>query len=92
MENNGIAKLKMIPKDQMEHGWYNGVCRNNHMAYWDSKEGIFYYLRYAFRFYMDKIEHFEDVKDKGVDGFIPIQKIERIDHSELKRIKEEVGY
>lgn len=92
MENNEAEKLKMIPKDQMEHGWYNGICRNNHMAYWDDKEKIFYYLRYSFGFYMDKIEHFEDVKDKRLDGFIPIQKVDRIDWKETKRIQEEVGY
>jgi hypothetical protein len=85
-------KLKMIPKSEMKHGWYNGICRNNHMAYWDEKDQIFYYLRYSFGFYMDKIEHFEDVKEKGFDGFIPIEKVERFHHEDLRELKNSIGY
>lgn len=89
----GIEKqLQMIPKSEMKQGWYNGYCRNNHMAYWDEKEKIFYYLRYSFGFYMDKIEHFEDVKEERQDGFIPIERVERINWVDVNRIKEEVGY
>ena len=82
----------MIPKAEMKQGWYNGICRNNHMAYWDEKDEMFYYIRYSFGFYMDKIEHFEDVKEKRLDGFIPIERVERIDFDRIKQIKEEVGY
>ena len=85
-------KLKIIPKSEMRHGWYNGICRNNHMAYWDEKDQVFYYIRYSFGFYMDKIEHFEDVKEKRLDGFIPIEKIERFDHADLQELKNLIGY
>lgn len=85
-------QLKMIPKSEMKEGWYNGYCRNSHMAYWNSKEQIFYHISYSFNFYMDKIEHFEDVKDKRQDGFIPIKRVERINWVNVNRIKEEVGY
>jgi len=88
----GECKLKMIPKTEMKQGWYNGICRNNHMAYWDEKDGMFYYIRYSFGFYMDKIEHFEDVKEKRLDGFVPIEKIERFDFKELQELKTEIGY
>lgn len=83
---------KMIPKSEMKEGWYNGHCRNAYMAYWNSKEQIFYYLSYSFNFYMDKIEHFQDVKDKRQDGFIPIERVERVNWVDINRIKEEVGY
>ena len=85
-------QLKMIPKSEMKEGWYNGHCRNSHMAYWNSKEQIFYHISYSFNFYMDKIEHFEDVKEKRQDGFIPIERVERINWVDVNRIKEEVGY
>lgn len=85
-------QLKMIPKSEMKEGWYNGHCRNSHMAYWNVKEQIFYHTSYSFNFYMDKIEHFEDVKDKRQDGFIPIERVERINWVDVNRIKEEVGY
>lgn len=85
-------KLKMIPKSEMKQGWYNGICRNNHMAYWDEKDSMFYYIRYSFGFYMDKIEHFDDVKDKRLDGFVPVEKIERLDFSELQELKNSIGY
>jgi hypothetical protein len=82
----------MIPKNEMKEGWYKGFCRNNYMAYWDEKDQIFYYLRYSFNFYMDKIEHFEDVKDKGFDGFVPVERIERLTPDEQWKIKDEIGY
>ena len=82
----------MIPKNEMKTGWYKGFCRNNYMAYWDEKEQIFYYLRYAFGFYMDKIEHFEDVKEVRLDGFVPVERIERVDFDEQRKIKDEIGY
>ncbi len=82
----------MIPKNEMKQGWYKGFCRNNYMAYWDEKGQIFYYLRYSFNFYMDKIEHFEDVKDKGFDGFVPVERIERLTPDEQWKIKDEIGY
>lgn len=85
-------QLEMIPKSQMKEGWYNGHCRNAHMAYWDASTQMFFYLRYSFSFYMDKIEHFEDVKEKRQDGFIPIERVERINWVDVNRIKEEVGY
>ena len=85
-------QLKMIPKSQMKEGWYNGHCRNAHMAYWDASAQMFFYLRYSFNFYMDKIEHFEDVKEERQDGFIPIERVERINWVDINRIKEQVGY
>jgi len=86
------SELEMIPKKYMETGWYNGICRNNHIAYWNSKEDIFYYLKEDFSIHMEKINHFEDVKDLGTDGFIPIEKIERFDFYELQKLKIELGY
>jgi len=87
IENGG---LKMIPKALMEEGWYNGICRNNTVACWDGEK--FQYLRYKFGYRLDTIPHFEDVKETGGDGFIPIERINRIDYKEINRIKEEVGY
>lgn len=85
-------QLQMIPKSQMKEGWYNGHCRNAHMAYWDASAQMFFYLRYSFNFYMDKIEHFDDVKELRQDGFIPIERVERINWVDVNRIKEQVGY
>lgn len=82
----------MIPKNKMEEGWYKGFCRNNYVAYWDSKKQLFYYLRYSFGHYMDTIEHFEDVAEKKLDGFVPLEKIERTDYQEINKIKVEIGY
>jgi hypothetical protein len=82
----------MIPKNEMKQGWYKGFCRNNYIAYWDEKDQIFYYLRYSFGFYMDKIEHFDDVKEKRLDGFVPVERIERVEPELQWKIKEEIGY
>lgn len=85
-------QLQMIPKSQMKEGWYNGHCRNAHMAYWDASTQMFFYLRYSFNFYMDKIEHFDDVREGKQDGFIPIERVERINWVDVNRIKQQVGY
>ena len=85
-------QLEMIPKSEMEEGWYNGHCRNAHMAYWDASAQMFFYLRYSFNFYMDKIEHFDDVREDRQDGFIPIERVERINWVDINRIKQQVGY
>lgn len=82
----------MIPKNEMKQGWYKGFCRNNYMAYWDEKEQLFYYLTFAFTYHKDTIEHFEDVKDKGLDGFVPVERIEPINLDEKWKIKDEIGY
>lgn len=86
------GQLEMIPKSEMKEGWYNGHCRNAHMAYWDASAQMFFYLRYSFNFYMDKIEHFEDVREDRQDGFIPIERVERINWVDVNRIKQQVGY
>jgi hypothetical protein len=41
---------------------------------------------------LDTIEHFEDVKESGFDGFVPVEKIERIPIDEQWKIKDEIGY
>lgn len=80
----------MIPKNEMEIGWYKGFCRNNYMAFWDGEK--FQYIRYKFGYRLDTIEHFEDVKDKGYDGFVPVERIERLEPDEQRKIKDEIGY
>jgi hypothetical protein len=60
------------------------------MAYWDGEK--FQYIRYSFQFYLDTIEHFEDVKESGFDGFVPVERIERIPIERQWEIKEQIGY
>ena len=80
----------MIPKDKMEIGWYKGFCRNNYMAFWDGEK--FQYLRYKFGYRLDTIEHFEDVKENRGDGFVPVERIERMTPEEQWNEKNEIGY
>lgn len=84
--------MNMIPKIEMKTGmYYSGICRNSYMALWNGKE--FEYFRYKFGHYQhDTIEHFEDVKESGGDGFIPLEEIADIDDETENRIKLEVGY
>lgn len=85
--------MDMIAKKDLEDcAYYKGYCRNARIALWDAKKDNFVYIRYSFGFYSDTIEHFEDVKDKGVDGFIPIEKIEKFNHEEIIELKKKVGY
>jgi hypothetical protein len=41
---------------------------------------------------LDTIEHFEDVKESGFDGFVPVEKIERIPIEKQWAIKDKIGY
>jgi hypothetical protein len=41
---------------------------------------------------LDTIEHFEDVKEQRLDGFVPVEKIERIPIEEQWEIKDKIGY
>lgn len=89
-ELNGV---KMIPKAEMKPGvYYKGYCRNANMAKWDERKNKFVYIRYKFDYYMDTIEHFEDVKETRADGFIPIEEVKEIDFGAVRKVKNEVGY
>ena len=80
----------MIPKNEMVEGRYKGFCRNNYMAYWDGEK--FQYIRYKFGYRLDTIEHFEDVKEQRLDGFVPVERIERLTPEEQWNEKNEIGY
>lgn len=83
----------MISKSELIDGkTYKGFCRNNFIAVWDEKKNIFYHTTVQFQPYLDWIEHFEDTKEKGFDGFVPLEIIERIDYKIIKEIKQEIGY
>jgi hypothetical protein len=83
----------MIPKNEMEDGvYYKGTCRNAKIAVWNDVDKLFYHLRWKFGYRMDTIEHFEDVKDKGMDGFIPLEKIEDLDWQVIRQAKIDNGY
>jgi hypothetical protein len=72
--------------------WYNGVCRNANFAMWDKDIGKFRHFRNKFGWFMEEIKHFEDVKDDGVDGFIPIEEVHPLNYKILRSLKEKVGY
>lgn len=65
----------MIKKHEMIEGaYYIGTCRNTNIAQWFNGEFIF--INFHFKEpYIEKIEHYDDVKLKSHDGFIPMVKI-----------------
>ena len=86
-----LNNVAMIPKKDMVAGtYYKGFCRNSYVALWDGTK--FIYLRNKFGYYMDTLKHFEDVKDEGVDGFVPIEVIEPIDSGTQRIIRVNIGY
>lgn len=88
-----MEDIKYLTKTEMKDGeWYQGICRNAQIAMWDTKLDKFRHLRNKFQWFMETIEHFDDVKEKRADGFIPVKEIEKIDYTELMRIRREVGY
>lgn len=88
-----MENIRYIPKTEMIDGeWYQGICRNAQIAMWDKDLGKFRHLRHKFGWFMEEIEHFDDVKEVRLDGFIPVKLVEKVDYGELIRIRREVGY
>ncbi len=83
----------MIKKEHLKDGmYYLGFCRNTYVAVWEAKDQTFYHLRYKFNWMKETIKHFEDTKESGFDGFVPIEEIQRVLPKEVDRIKQEIGY
>lgn len=90
--------FKYIPKSKLKlGGYYFGICRNGYFGFWDGHQ--FQYARTKFRdTYIDEIEHFEDVKNTGMDGFIPVKlitlpfKITNETDKKLEEIRQDIIY
>lgn len=65
----------MIQKENLKiGGWYLGTCRNSQIALWDGKE--FQHLTQEFNVWVrDSINHYSDVVNDNLDGFIPISEV-----------------
>ena len=89
-----MEKLRYIPKTEMkDYRWYHGICRNTKLAMWNPEIGKFIHLRNKFnQWFKEEIEHFDDVKEIRLDGFVPVKEVEELDFKELKRIQHEAGY
>lgn len=66
----------MINKKELINGrYYIGHCRNTNIAKWDN--GVFIFIATIFKTsYIGSIEHFDDSKKNGLDGFIPMKMID----------------
>ena len=84
--------IVMIKKSRLKKGgWYLGICRNSKIAMWDGNKFVF--LKQHFdNYHADTIEHYNDVKDAGYDGFIPTQKIQMPNFEELRDERDKVDY
>jgi hypothetical protein len=76
----------IVPKKDMEEGYYLGKCRNAIVAYWDPKSKMFEHTRVEWNLrYTEKIPHLEE-PDYNYDLFIPIRKLEDSEVNENVRI------
>ena len=72
---------KMIPKKDMVNGkYYNGHrFRGKHVAMWDGEKGVFLTINFSMgNFFVEELNHFEDVAETRIDGFIPFEIIKEI--------------
>jgi len=66
----------MIAKKDLINGrYYTGTCRNTNVAMWYNGEFVFLNFQFT-NLYIEKIQHYSDVKDLNADGFIPIKLID----------------
>lgn len=71
---------KMIPKDDLKDGvYYNGHrWRGKHVAMWDGDKKMFLTINFTMgQFFLEELQHYEDVADTRIDGFIPFIEIEK---------------
>jgi hypothetical protein len=85
---------RYLKKEELIPGaYYAGICRNAQVAMWMGKEQKFLYIRYKFGFRLDEIEHFDDVKESGMDGFVPIALICDAEYWPwIHEFEKEIGY
>lgn len=71
----------MIPKKDLIGGqYYNGHrWRGKHVAMWDAEKKMFLTINYTMGgFYVEELNHFEDVAETRIDGFIPFEEIKKV--------------
>ncbi len=71
---------KMIPKKDLKDGtYYNGHrWRGKHVAMWDDDKKVFLTINFTMgKFFLEELNHFEDVAETRIDGFIPFIEIEK---------------
>lgn len=72
----------MIPKKDLIGGqYYNGHrWRGKHVAMWDAEKKMFLTINYTMGgFYVEELNHFEDVAETRIDGFIPFEIINKFE-------------
>lgn len=71
---------RMIPKTDLKGGvYYNGHrWRGKHVAMWDAEKEAFLTINYTMgNFFLEELQHYEDVAETRIDGFIPFIEIEK---------------
>jgi hypothetical protein len=71
---------RMIPKKDLIGGvYYNGHrWRGKHVAMWDAEKEAFLTINYTMgNFFLEELQHYEDVAETRIDGFIPFIEIEK---------------
>lgn len=68
-------------KDMKDCQYYNGHrWRGQHVAMWDEKKGLFLTINFTMgNFFLEELQHFEDVAETRIDGFIPFDEIKKVD-------------
>ena len=72
----------MIPKEKMEDCvYYTGHrWRGQHVAMWDTNKSVFLCINFTMgNFFLEELNHFEDVANTRIDGFIPFERITKIE-------------
>jgi hypothetical protein len=71
---------RMIAKKDLIGGvYYNGHrWRGKHVAMWDAEKEAFLTINYTMgNFFLEELQHYEDVAETRIDGFIPFIEIEK---------------
>ena len=71
---------RMIAKKDLIGGvYYNGHrWRGKHVAMWDAEKEAFLTINFTMgNFFLEELQHYEDVAETRIDGFIPFIEIEK---------------
>lgn len=82
-EANELKKMvnRMIPKKDLKDGiFYNGHrWRGKHVAMWNDDKKVFLTINFTVgNFFLEELQHYEDVIESRIDGFIPFKEIKKM--------------
>lgn len=83
-----FLEIAIKKEDLEDFAYYQGFRFRGHgIAQWDEKIGKFLILAYEFNMpIVERLEHFADVVKNRLDGFVPIEKLDKNKYYDIRKM------